>query len=119
MAPEYAFNGRFSTKSDIFSFGVMVLEIVSGKKSRAFQNEGHDHTLISHVSHKLHFIIWINRLKYNASFRCTKELPPSTGVGSMVKTMVFLIHQIATNDTLVFHYLSRHGYCSKKEGHLN
>ncbi|PON53012.1 Tyrosine-protein kinase [Parasponia andersonii] len=27
MAPEYAFNGQFSTKSDIFSFGIMVLEI--------------------------------------------------------------------------------------------
>ncbi|XP_024027464.1 G-type lectin S-receptor-like serine/threonine-protein kinase At4g27290 [Morus notabilis] len=42
MAPEYVYNGRFSTKSDVFSFGVMVLEIVSGKRSTSFslQNEG-------------------------------------------------------------------------------
>ncbi|XP_042474892.1 G-type lectin S-receptor-like serine/threonine-protein kinase At4g03230 [Macadamia integrifolia] len=33
MSPEYALNGIFSTKSDVFSFGVMLLEIVSGKKN--------------------------------------------------------------------------------------
>ncbi|PON53005.1 S-receptor-like serine/threonine-protein kinase [Parasponia andersonii] len=49
MAPEYAFNGLFSTKSDVFSFGIMVLEILSGKKSRAIQQENHCHTLIGHA----------------------------------------------------------------------
>lgn len=34
MAPEYAMDGIFSVKSDVFSFGVMVLEIVSGQKIR-------------------------------------------------------------------------------------
>ncbi|KAM6576916.1 hypothetical protein CsatB_028753 [Cannabis sativa] len=34
MAPEYAFNGLFSTKLDVFSFGTLMLEILSGKKSR-------------------------------------------------------------------------------------
>nr|GEV33116.1 putative S-locus glycoprotein domain-containing protein [Tanacetum cinerariifolium] len=34
ISPEYAVNGIFSVKSDIFSFGVLVLEIVSGKKNR-------------------------------------------------------------------------------------
>ncbi|XP_049391736.1 G-type lectin S-receptor-like serine/threonine-protein kinase At1g11330 [Solanum stenotomum] len=33
MAPEYAMKGRFSEKSDVFSFGVLVLEIISGRKS--------------------------------------------------------------------------------------
>uniref|UniRef100_A0A803M242 Uncharacterized protein n=1 Tax=Chenopodium quinoa TaxID=63459 RepID=A0A803M242_CHEQI len=32
MAPEYAMNGQFSVKSDVYGFGVLVLEIVSGKK---------------------------------------------------------------------------------------
>ncbi|KAJ1700796.1 hypothetical protein LUZ63_000575 [Rhynchospora breviuscula] len=32
MSPEYAMYGVFSIKSDVFSFGVLVLEIISGKK---------------------------------------------------------------------------------------
>ncbi|XP_020695847.1 receptor-like serine/threonine-protein kinase SD1-8 [Dendrobium catenatum] len=34
MSPEYAMDGIFSVKSDVFSFGVLVLEIVSGKKNK-------------------------------------------------------------------------------------
>ncbi|KOM49377.1 hypothetical protein LR48_Vigan08g020400 [Vigna angularis] len=36
MAPEYALEGLFSVKSDVFSFGVLLLEIVSGKKNTGF-----------------------------------------------------------------------------------
>ncbi|XP_078157046.1 receptor-like serine/threonine-protein kinase SD1-8 isoform X1 [Carex rostrata] len=34
MSPEYAMDGVFSVKSDVFSFGVLLLEIISGKKNR-------------------------------------------------------------------------------------
>ncbi|XP_057963515.1 receptor-like serine/threonine-protein kinase SD1-8 [Malania oleifera] len=33
MSPEYAMDGLFSIKSDVFSFGVLLLEILSGKKN--------------------------------------------------------------------------------------
>nr|XP_027127401.1 G-type lectin S-receptor-like serine/threonine-protein kinase At4g03230 [Coffea arabica] len=33
MSPEYAIEGLFSVKSDVFSFGVIILEIVSGKRN--------------------------------------------------------------------------------------
>ncbi|MFS7984586.1 putative protein kinase RLK-Pelle-DLSV family [Helianthus anomalus] len=36
MAPEYAGNGIFSIKSDVYSSGVLVLEILSGEKQRAW-----------------------------------------------------------------------------------
>ncbi|KAB2032818.1 hypothetical protein ES319_D05G403800v1 [Gossypium barbadense] len=36
MSPEYAMEGLFSIKSDVFSFGVLLLEIISGKKSTGF-----------------------------------------------------------------------------------
>ncbi|XP_024021183.1 G-type lectin S-receptor-like serine/threonine-protein kinase At4g27290 [Morus notabilis] len=50
MAPEYAFSGLFSIKSDVFSFGVMVLEIVSGKRSISFHHENKEgHTFIGHA----------------------------------------------------------------------
>ncbi|KAK1368440.1 Cysteine-rich RLK (RECEPTOR-like protein kinase) 25 [Heracleum sosnowskyi] len=38
MAPEYALYGQFSVKSDVFSFGILLLEIVSGQKNHSFQN---------------------------------------------------------------------------------
>ncbi|CAH9081463.1 unnamed protein product [Cuscuta epithymum] len=34
MSPEYAMEGLFSIKSDVFSFGVLMLEIVCGKKNK-------------------------------------------------------------------------------------
>lgn len=49
IAPEYAFNGLFSTKSDVFSFGIMVLEIISGKRSIRFHHENRNLTLIGYV----------------------------------------------------------------------
>ncbi|KAL2473356.1 G-type lectin S-receptor-like serine/threonine-protein kinase [Forsythia ovata] len=39
MSPEYALSGRFSEKSDVFSFGVLVLEIISGRRNTGFYNE--------------------------------------------------------------------------------
>ncbi|XP_059437225.1 G-type lectin S-receptor-like serine/threonine-protein kinase At4g27290 [Corylus avellana] len=38
MAPEYVMDGSYSIKSDVFSFGVLVLEIVSGRKNIGFYN---------------------------------------------------------------------------------
>lgn len=36
MSPEYAMEGNFSVKSDVFSFGVLILEIVSGRRNNNF-----------------------------------------------------------------------------------
>ncbi|KAL3850788.1 hypothetical protein ACJIZ3_012670 [Penstemon smallii] len=49
MAPEYAVDGKFSVKSDVFSFGVVLLEIVSGKKNRDFDHSEHYHNLLGHA----------------------------------------------------------------------
>lgn len=53
MSPEYAGYGKFSTKSDVFSFGVIVLEIISGKKNNASYEEDHSINLIGHVSKQM------------------------------------------------------------------
>ncbi|KAM3247142.1 cysteine-rich receptor-like protein kinase 25 [Capsicum annuum] len=39
MAPEYAMEGLFSAKSDVFSFGILILEIVSGRKNNGCVSE--------------------------------------------------------------------------------
>nr|POE48460.1 g-type lectin s-receptor-like serine/threonine-protein kinase [Quercus suber] len=39
MSPEYVIEGQFSEKSDVFSFGVLLLEIVSGRRNTGFYND--------------------------------------------------------------------------------
>ncbi|KAJ9563149.1 hypothetical protein OSB04_008309 [Centaurea solstitialis] len=36
MSPEYAMEGLFSVKSDVFSFGILLLEIISGRKNNSY-----------------------------------------------------------------------------------
>ncbi|CAI0389389.1 unnamed protein product [Linum tenue] len=49
MSPEYAIKGLYSTKSDVFSFGILVLEIVSGMRSNHCYKENPSLSLIGHV----------------------------------------------------------------------
>ncbi|CAI0375551.1 unnamed protein product [Linum tenue] len=49
MSPEYAIDGIYSVKSDVFSFGVMVLEIISGKRNRGFSHPDHQLNLLGHA----------------------------------------------------------------------
>ncbi|KAK7335360.1 hypothetical protein VNO80_27150 [Phaseolus coccineus] len=46
LPPEYIIDGAYSTKSDVFSFGVLILEIVSGKRNKGFC---HQDNLLAHV----------------------------------------------------------------------
>lgn len=50
MSPEYAVDGYFSVKSDVFSYGVLILEIISGKKNSGFRHPDHGLNLLGHVS---------------------------------------------------------------------
>ncbi|KAK9937526.1 hypothetical protein M0R45_014307 [Rubus argutus] len=49
MSPEYANDGLYSIKSDVFSFGVLMLEIISGKRNRGFFHAGHNLNLLGHA----------------------------------------------------------------------
>ncbi|CAN1747817.1 G-type lectin S-receptor-like serine/threonine-protein kinase RKS1 [Linum perenne] len=49
MSPEYAVFGKFSVKSDVFSFGIILLEVFSGMKINSFSQELPPRTLIGHV----------------------------------------------------------------------
>ncbi|PON66938.1 S-receptor-like serine/threonine-protein kinase [Trema orientale] len=50
MSPEYALDGLFSTKSDVFSFGIVVLEIITGEKNTRFYESEQSLSLIGYVS---------------------------------------------------------------------
>ncbi|KAF7849037.1 hypothetical protein BT93_L1316 [Corymbia citriodora subsp. variegata] len=47
MAPEYAMEGLFSIKSDVFSFGVLLLEMISGRKNNGFHLREHGESLLT------------------------------------------------------------------------
>ena len=49
MSPEYAMDGVFSMKSDIYSFGVLVIEIITGTRNRGFYDDKLDLNLLGYV----------------------------------------------------------------------
>ncbi|XP_037473718.1 cysteine-rich receptor-like protein kinase 6 [Triticum dicoccoides] len=49
MAPEYVMRGNYSAKSDTFSFGVLVLEIVTGRKNTDSCNSQQSQDLLTTV----------------------------------------------------------------------
>ncbi|XP_073107324.1 G-type lectin S-receptor-like serine/threonine-protein kinase At4g27290 [Elaeis guineensis] len=67
MSPEYAMGGIFSVKSDVFSFGVLVLEILSGKKNRMIDQAEACVNLLGHA-----WRLWIEG-------RCLEILDESVG----------------------------------------
>ncbi|GFZ06257.1 S-locus lectin protein kinase family protein [Actinidia rufa] len=53
MSPEYAMGGIFSEKSDVFSFGVLLLEIVSGRKNTSFYHNEQYTSLLGYA-----WVLW-------------------------------------------------------------
>ncbi|KAF2317351.1 hypothetical protein GH714_020570 [Hevea brasiliensis] len=51
MSPEYVVFGKFSMKSDVFSFGIILLEIITGKKNNSFCQEDLYPTMIGKIWH--------------------------------------------------------------------
>ncbi|XP_061358411.1 G-type lectin S-receptor-like serine/threonine-protein kinase At1g67520 [Gastrolobium bilobum] len=49
MSPEYAMEGIFSIKSDVYAFGVLLLEIISGRRNNSFYNAEGPLNLVGHA----------------------------------------------------------------------
>ncbi|XP_055805497.1 cysteine-rich receptor-like protein kinase 44 [Solanum dulcamara] len=81
MAPEYAMHGQFSVKSDVFSFGVLVLEILSGQKNNCFRNGESVEDLLSYA--------WTNWLEGTATNLIDPMLRGSSG---LVRDIMRCIH---------------------------
>lgn len=67
MPPEYVIFGKYSEKSDIFSFGVMVLEIICGKRNARASESPCIDGLLTYVSI---ITTYIPELKFFLSFTC-------------------------------------------------
>ena len=57
LAPEYALGGQLTMKADVYSFGVLVLEIISGGSSSKANWGGMDKFLLEWVRLLFLFII--------------------------------------------------------------
>ncbi|XP_059282932.1 G-type lectin S-receptor-like serine/threonine-protein kinase At4g27290 [Lycium ferocissimum] len=68
MSPEYAVDGKYSVKSDVFSIGVIILEIVSGRKNRKFHHLEHHHNLLGHA-----WLLWTEGKALELMDKCLKE----------------------------------------------
>ncbi|KAH0697205.1 hypothetical protein KY290_014644 [Solanum tuberosum] len=49
MSPEYMQAGHYSTKSDVFSFGILTLEIVSGQRNSIYRHPTYDIGLVGYA----------------------------------------------------------------------
>ncbi|KAB1201234.1 Cysteine-rich receptor-like protein kinase 15 [Morella rubra] len=92
MPPEYVIHGNFSVKFDVFSFGVLVLEIVTGRKNTSPRDGENEEGLLGYA--------WKNWRAGTAS----KLVDPTvtTSPATQVVSKVFLCHRedILTNSSL-------------------
>jgi serine/threonine protein kinase len=53
MSPEYATLGQLSTKVDVYSFGVLLLEIISGRKA-----------ILQNATSNMYLVEWVRTFDY-------------------------------------------------------
>ncbi|XP_030931836.1 G-type lectin S-receptor-like serine/threonine-protein kinase SD1-1 [Quercus lobata] len=68
ISPEYVVDGTFSVKSDVFSLGVLMLEIVSGMKNRNFFHADHHHNLLGHA-----WLLWKEGRALELLYTCLED----------------------------------------------
>lgn len=50
MAPEYLAHGQLTEKADVYSFGVLLLETVTGRQNNRSKNDEYSDSIITIVS---------------------------------------------------------------------
>ncbi|CAH1427287.1 unnamed protein product [Lactuca virosa] len=79
MSPEYAMAGTFSVKSDVFSFGVLNLEIVSGRRNESFSYLNKIVNIIGYA--------WVLWLKGDALMLEDPTLADTHGIPQLLRTI--------------------------------
>ncbi|WCJ25166.1 transmembrane kinase 1 [Euphorbia peplus] len=84
LAPEYAVTGRVTTKVDVFSFGVILMEIITGRK--ALDD--------SQPEESMHLVTWYRRMHLNKeSFR--KAIDPTIDLDEETLASVSTVAELA------------------------
>uniref|UniRef100_K4AI74 Protein kinase domain-containing protein n=1 Tax=Setaria italica TaxID=4555 RepID=K4AI74_SETIT len=96
MAPEYASEGIFSIKSDVFSFGVLVLEILSGKRNSGSHQCGDFINLIGYAWQLWEEGRWIDLV--DASLTPTSH---STEMMRCTKLHCYVVAMLGSETTII------------------
>ncbi|KAL6205900.1 hypothetical protein ACLB2K_023152 [Fragaria x ananassa] len=76
MAPEYAMRGYLTDKADVYSFGIVVLELVSGRSNTTYRTKEECFYLLDWVSYffLVHFIFIGSSIKKEHAYLESREL---------------------------------------------
>ena len=98
MSLEYTMEWRFSKKSDVFSFGVLLLEILSGRRNSRFYYDKQSVSLLGHVTHPylipLFFYylqcLFLQSLMLRVFFLCLQawKLWKADNIGALIDPMI-------------------------------
>lgn len=100
LAPEYAVTGRVTTKVDVFSFGVILMELITGRKAL---DE-------SQPEESMHLVTWFRRMHLNKdTFR--KAIDPTIDLNEEI------LASISTVAELAGHCCAREPYQRPDMGH--
>ncbi|RHN40723.1 putative protein kinase RLK-Pelle-DLSV family [Medicago truncatula] len=79
MSPKYAMKGICSTKADVYSFGVLLLEIVCGRKNNSFYDVDRPLNLVGYVCE----ISLIEFFPFSILIVVSNSIKLLTGMGAM------------------------------------
>ena len=118
MSPEYALEGIFSIKSDVFSFGVLLLEIVSGKKNTGLYRTD-SLNLLGYVSsnsdYTCPFYITQVKIYINSQVMLRCGHTQCENVWIFAPDKLFSISSVRLSNNIV--WLFRRGTCGQATGH--